>query len=157
MPDYTLVFTFLDYQNGTTSRSYTGTFADFTAASAAANAARSAYQAITGAQIIKQQLSEVTEYPGAPPANISVFEQAVMSVELSGGTNDRFAQFIPAAVSAIYSGNNVIITDPLVVDWLAIAGTTGGDGWNVGRGRTIDSVLSGERGFVKSGKTNLPS
>lgn len=157
MPDYTLTFTFLDYLFGTTTRSFKGTFADSAAAATAANAARSAAQAISGAQVIKQAVTEITEFAGAAPANKSVFEVGRLSVETSGGVDKRYFQDIPAAIDAIYSGNSINITDPLVLDWVAIAGTTGGDGWTISDGETIDSVLAGERVFVNSGKTNLPS
>lgn len=159
MPDYALTLSFLDVQNGKTTRTLRGTFADFAAASSAASTALSAWQAIAGAKIYRQSLQEVTEIAGAAPSNESVFMQANLSVELSGGVNKLGNLFVPSPVAAAFVGTTNVVdtTAAVVTNLITLYATAGGTGWTISDGETIDSLRQGERSYVNSGKTNLPA
>lgn len=153
MVDVLVTYTFIDVQGGTTTRSYSGTFTDIPTAVTASSNLMTDLQAITDAQIVKEELSVVTDIAGAPNAGSTVFENVQASVNL-GGTNKKGALFVPSPKDAIMTGNSLDTADSL---WTAFTDNfgSGANLWRVSDGEYISATNNGKRVYRSSGVTNL--
>lgn len=154
MPDYQVTYRFIDSFNGQTSRSYKGTFADDTAANAAAGLLQASLIALTRSKVFQERLCKVTDIAGAVAANTLVFNTLSATVALTGKTENANIS-VPDPVTAVMPANSLITTATEWTDF--IANFAPAAGWTISDGDTIASTVSGKRVIDRSGKTNLPT
>lgn len=153
MADFLFTVTYEDELNGTTSKAFAGSFADFATARTAAVAFLADLQAATTAHIAKWTLAEVNTVAGSPAVGSRVFERVSATVALDGKAQRANLQF-PAPDGSIMSGNALASGS---ANWLAlVANLATGAGWFISDGDTYALTVAGKRVFVNSGKTNLP-
>lgn len=161
MADYRCTVTYLDSFNGVTEKEFTGTFADHAAATTARASLVNALEAATTAAVIKAELTEITTYVNSPTAGSSVLFRMSATVYLDQGTNKKANFTVPAPISTILSGNTLITDQAL---WTAIITEieSGGAGWTISDGETVDDTggngtISGKLITVRSGVRTLPT
>jgi hypothetical protein len=151
MPDYVVTHYYIDVNNGETLKQYDGTFTDYAAARAAADALLVDAQAATDAHLYRETLAETTDVAGAPAGGSNVFERMSATVDLSGGKRGNIA--LPAPVAAMFSGNSL---DPTAAEWTDFIANFSSD-WTISDGENVNGTVRGKRIYVRSGSTNLPA
>lgn len=152
MPEYNYTMSYIDANGAGTQKRFSGVFADYATARAAADAMLAAAQALTDAYIYKDSLAETTLIVGAASASSNVFERASATTVLDT-PGKKYNLVMPAPVEAVFSGNSLLVDSLLwtnFTDNLAIGEFTVSDGEHV------DGTISGKRIYVRSGVTNLP-
>lgn len=152
MPIYRLTMTFQDELNGETTRTFEGDFADDGTAGTKASDLMADFNTITKSGIEDAWLAKQVTPTSIVGAGSRVFEIAKISTRLVD--NDLYTLKVPAPEDSIMVGNSVNIAATAVTNLVANFAT--GE-WQVSDGEHIASVVKGERAFVASGKTNLPS
>jgi len=155
---FRITLTFEDANNGTTTRTYSGDFADYAAADTARTAMIDAANALTDAALTKVELTEVDILANVADANSNVFEGAQYTTSLDGKTT-LYTSTFPSPIPGVFAGNALVFdSTPAneVDDWINLF-EAGGAGWDVSDGDKVDEVLRGKRVFRKSGETNLPT
>ena len=151
MPDYVVTHTFLDVNDGETSKSYTGTFLDYATARASANTLLTASANLTDAHLIKETLAESTLIAGAPNAASNVFERISATVDL--GNAKRANMTFPSPIAGAFTGNSLALAG---AEWVAFMANFTTD-WTISDGENVVDTISGKRVYVRSGKSNLPT
>lgn len=152
MPDYRLTITFQDALNGETTRTYEGTFADDATAGTKATDLMADFNTATKSGLEDAWLSKNVTPTSIVGAGSQVFQIAKISTRLDNGK--LWTLKLPAPEDAIMVGNAVDITASGVTNLMA--NFAAGE-WSVSDGNHVVDTLKGERAFVASGKTNLPS
>lgn len=152
MPDYRLTITFQDELDGQTTRTYEGTFADDATAATKANDLMADFNTTSKSGLEDAWLAKNVTPVSIVGAGSRVFEVAKISCRLNN--SKMYTLKLPAPEDAIMSGNSVLLASAGVVALLANFAT--GE-WTVSDGNFITAPIKGERAFVASGKTNLPS
>lgn len=154
MPQYRAILKYRGDIEDYTTRTFVGDFADDATATAAIGTLVTAAQAITSAAIYEAELTKVLEYASTPTANAMVFNTASLTTRKEDGGLHNMS--LPAVAPAIMSGNSV--QDVAALQTFLDEFETGGTGWMVSDGETLDATnpfVSGKRVIVRSGTTNL--
>lgn len=149
MPTYRLTFSIRDAEGGETTKTHSGTFADFATASAAADLLKTDYEAAMDAHVFGRTLAETESYAGAPSGSRSVFRRVSASLALVGKTQK--ANFkLPAPVAAINASGSAF--DKTATEWTDLmANFAAGAGWEISDGDTYESTVAGKTQFDSSG------
>ena len=153
MPDYRATFSYRDVNNGETTKSFTGTFADNATAQTNLASLLSALQNATDAYIYKYELSEIDLVAGAAAGTSNVFERVSATVELDT-LGKRANLELPSPIDGMFTGNSLIIAN---AQWVAVTDEFATGLWTISDGEHIDTTVRGARVYASSGKTNLPS
>lgn len=152
MPEFRLTFDFIDAFDGVTQRSYTGTFADYAAASTAATAFLTDVRALSTAAVNRYELTEIfTPTPETAGAASLVFE--VISATMNIGAIKKAALDFPSPDGAVFTGNALDKNNAL---WTAFTANLEAGAWTISDGEHITGTVKGARKIRSSGKTNLP-
>ena len=152
MPDYRVTFSFRSTDNGTTTKSFKGTFVDNATAVAATSALLTDLQAATEAAIFKQELTEVADLAGAAPGTKTVFLRATATVGLDGKSeNGNFT--LPAPNAAINPSGSAF--DGTAAAWTNLMANFASGQWTISDGDHISQTLGGETAYFSSGDTNF--
>lgn len=152
MPDYRVTFSLRSTDNGETTKSFTGTFADNATAVAATSALLADLQAATQAHIYKQELTEVSDIAGAAPGTATVFLRATSTVTLVGKT-DKANFTLPAPAATINPSGSTF--DSSAVAWTNLMANFSTGNWTISDGNHIASTLDGKVAYYGSGETNF--
>jgi hypothetical protein len=149
MPDYRLTLQIRDSEGGETSKSHTGTFADFATARTAADALIVDYEAAMDAAVYGTTLAETEAIATAPSGTRSVFRRVSASLSLVDKTAK--ANFkLPAPIAAINSAGSAF--DPTATAWTnLVANFQAGGGWQVSDGDVVQTTVGGKTQFDSSG------
>ena len=152
MPDYRLTITFQDQLNGETTRTYAGTFADDATATTKSEDLMTDFNTATKSGLEDAWLAKNVTPTSIVGAGSRVFEVAKITTRLN---NDKLWTLkLPAPEDSIMVGNAVNIAATGVTNLMA--NFASGE-WFVSDGNHVVTTIKGERAFVASGKTNLPS
>lgn len=152
MPAFRVTFDFVDAFSGVTQRSYTGTFADYATAAAAASDFLVDVRALSTAAVNRYELTEIFEpTPEAAGAASLVFE--VVAATMNIGTLKKAALDFPSPDGAIFSGNALLKTNAL---WTGFTANLEAGKFTISDGEHITGTAKGARKIRSSGKTNLP-
>lgn len=155
MAIFRCTFTFVDTNNGTTTRTYEGDFTTTAAAETAANDLLTDVQALSDAAVIKRELTQVLDVASVAGANSNVFETAQFSTTLAGKSG-LFTGTFPSPIESVFAGNALIFGTGNEYDDFIANFVTGADLWRVSDGDAVGATVRGKRTFRGSGKTNLP-
>lgn len=162
MPRYRVNLTYLGVRNGITEKQFYGTFADNAAAVAARAAIVNAAAAITGAHILKSELTEITEYAGSPVAGYVVTDRVSASMFLDQATAKKYNLVMPSPISTILTPGNTLDSGQAIWQTFIDTLTAAGSGWEVSDGEHIDNTgangtIGGKLISVRSGVRTLPT
>lgn len=151
MAEFRVTFTFEDVLGGQTTKTWSGTFADYTAANTAVGLLSTDLQALTDAGVIKYELAEVVPIATAANAGSNVFERISATVSKEDGAKHNMT--FPSPVEAVFSGNALDVDH---ATWTAyLDNFTATSGWEISDGEHVDATAAqkGKRIYVRSGKS----
>jgi hypothetical protein len=152
MPDYRVTYSFRSTDNGVTTKSFKGTFADSATAATKAAALLTDLQAASQAHIFKQELAEVADIAGAAPGTKTVFLRSTATVSLVGkSVNGNFT--LPAPADQINPSGSEFVKDAAL--WTALMANFAAGEWTISDGDHVNTTLNGETAYFGSGDTNF--
>lgn len=152
MPDYVASFLMESTDGGTTTKTFSGTFADFATATIARNDLQTDLLAASHARVIKRSLAETEEVAGVTSGAKSVFLRASATVRLNG-TSKKGNFMLPAPNDTINPAGSTF--DKTAAAWTDLMANFASGLWTVSDGEYISGTEDGTVGYYSSGETNF--